>query len=119
MREDSRVQARWLVTAAFLLFVISLVPSLGLQPLSGILPLASPLSTGPQLDLAAMALTPLDLDDIGLTGFGQQTSALLDLEEQVAQYELTGAAMPNPESDAAEVRAALTAAGFQRRYQRQ
>ena len=58
---------------------------------------------GRALDLAAMALTPLDLDDIGLTGFGQQTSAFLTLEEQ-AEHLRAG-----PRSDSAAVRAALAA----------
>ena len=40
---------------------------------------ASPSPGTRTLDLAAMALTPVDLDDIGLTGFGQQTSMFLDL----------------------------------------
>jgi len=66
-----------------------------------------------------MALTPLDLDDIGLTGFGQQSSAFLDLEDQVKHYARPSAAMPILDSDANEIRAALSAAGFERRYQRQ
>src|SRR5918995_1226333 len=119
MRKQPHMHARWSVTAALVLFVLSLAPGLapGLQ--SRIVPLASPVSSAPPLDLAAMALTPLDLDDIGLTGFGQQTSAFLGLKEQAEQYALTGAAMPSFESDADEVRAALSAAGFQRRYPRQ
>src|SRR5918995_5123350 len=119
MRKQPHMHARWSVTAALVLFVLSLGPGLapGLQ--SPIVPVASPVSSAPALDLAAMALTPLDLDDIGLTGFGQQPSAFLDLEEQAEHYALAGAAMPGLESDADEVRAALSAAGFQRRYQRQ
>jgi arylsulfatase A-like enzyme len=119
MRKHPHVHARWSVTAVLVLLVLSLAPGLapGLQSL--IVPLASPVSSAPPLDLAAMALTPLDLDDIGLTGFGQQSSAFLDLEEQAEQYALAGAAMPGLASDTDEVRAALSAAGFQRRYQRQ
>src|ERR671911_1889366 len=119
MRKQPHMHARWSVTAALVLFVLSLGPGLapGLQ--SPIVPVASPVSSAPALDLAAMALTPLDLDDIGLTGFGQQPSAFLDLEEQAEHYALAGAALPGLASDADEVRAALSAAGFQRRYQRQ
>src|SRR5215211_8187386 len=111
MRKHSHALARWSVIAAWVLFVTSLAPALALGPQSRISPLASPVSSTPTLDLAAMALTPLDLDDIGLTGFGQQSSAFLDLEEQVGRYAPTGAAVPTRDSDAAEVRAALTAAG--------
>ena len=62
-----------------------------------------------------MALTPIDLDDVGLTGFGQQTSEFLSLEEQVEQL----AAAPSLGKDAEAIRAGLSGAGFQRRYQRQ
>ena len=75
MRKQLYVLARWSVPAAFVLFVVSLVSGLTLGPHARILPLASLVSSAPPLDLAAMALTPLDLDDIGLTDFGQQTSA--------------------------------------------
>src|SRR5215208_5959221 len=119
MRKYPHGHARWSVTAALVLFVLSLAPGLALGPNSRTVPPASPVSSAPPLDLAAMALTPLDLDDIGLTGFGQQTSAFLGLEQQAEQYALTGAATPGLASDADQVRAALIAAGFQRRYQRQ
>ncbi len=62
-----------------------------------------------------MALTPIDLDDVGLTGFGQQTSEFLTLEEQVEQL----VAAPSLGKDAEAIRAGLSGAGFQRRYQRQ
>jgi hypothetical protein len=64
-----------------------------------------------------MALTPVDLDAIGLTGFGQQTSAFLDLEEQAEQLAL--AKTVDPDVDEEAVVSGLAAAGFQRRYQRQ
>src|SRR5215210_4235262 len=119
MRRHPDVHARWSVTAAFVLVVLSLAPGLALGSYSRTVPLASPASPAPPLDLAAMALTSHDLDGIGLTGFGQQTSAFLDLEQQAEQYALTSTATPSLESDADEVRATLSAAGFQRRYQRQ
>jgi arylsulfatase A-like enzyme len=119
MRKHPHAHARWSVAAAFVLLVTSLVPGLALGALSRISPLATPGPVAATLDLAAMTLTPLDLDDIGLTGFGQQTSAFLDLEEQVEQYALAGTATPALNSDESEIRAALSAAGFQRRYQRQ
>src|SRR5918998_2401346 len=119
MRKHSHKHARWSVTAAVVLLVVSMVPGLALGAHSRNSPLASPVSSAPTLDLAAMALNPLDLDDVGLTGFGQQTSAFLDLEDQVEHYLLTTAVMPRPDRDADQVRAALSAAGFERRYQRQ
>ena len=66
-----------------------------------------------------MALTPVDLDDIGLTGFGQQTSAFLDLEEQAEQVAHAGAVDPGMDEERAAVVSGLAAAGFQQRYQRQ
>ena len=90
------VHARWSVSAALLLLVASLAPGLALGVSSRTSPLASPMASPAPvirtLDLAAMALTPIDLDDVGLTGFGQQTSEFLTLEEQVEQL----AAAPEP-----------------------
>src|SRR5215212_1206913 len=102
MRKQSHLPARWSMTAALVLLVASLAPGLALGAYSRISPLASPGPVAPALDLAAMALTPFDLEGVGLTGFGQQTSAFLDLEEQAEQYALTGAATPSPDSDADE-----------------
>src|SRR5215217_8501178 len=117
MGKHSHMHARWSVTAALLLLVTSLAPGLALAAHSRISPLASPSPVARTLDLVAMALTPVDLDDIGLTGFGQQTSAFLDLEEQAEQVARAGAVDPGMDADALGSR--LAAAGFQRRYQRQ
>ncbi len=118
MGKHSHMHARWSVTAALLLLVTSLAPGLALAAHSRISPLASPSPVARTLDLAAMALTPVDLDDIGLTGFGQQTSAFLDLEEQAEQLARAGAVDPGMDEERAVV-SGLAAAGFQRRYQRQ
>src|SRR5688572_33219794 len=101
--------------AAIVLLVASLAPGLALGASSRISPLASPVPVAKPLDLAAMALTPLDLEDVGLTGFGQQSSAFLDLDEQVEQRELEPARTEavGPDIDADQLRAALSAAGFQ------
>src|SRR5215210_3175457 len=115
MGKHPHVPARWLVTAALLLLVTGLAPGLALAAPSRISPLASPSPVARTLDLAAMALTPSDLDDLGLPGFGQQTSAFLTLEEQAEQ--LASAANLGMDADALGSR--LAAAGFQRRYQRQ
>src|SRR5215211_6000312 len=119
MRKYPHGHARWSVTAALVLFVLSLAPGLALGPTSRTVPLASPVSSAPPLDLAAMALTPVDLDAIGLTGFGQQTSAFLDLEEQAEQFTRARAIAPSMDEDLAVAVSGLAAAGFQRRYQRQ
>src|SRR5215218_7123065 len=103
--------------AALVLLMASLAPGLALAAHSRISPVASPSPVTPTLDLAAMALTPVDLDTIGLTGFGQQTSAFLDLEEQAEQLAL--AKTVDPDMDEEAVVSGLAAAGFQRRYQRQ
>src|SRR5215218_6790636 len=119
MGMHSHMHARWSVTAALLLLVVSLAPGLALAAHLRTSPLASPMASSAPvvrtLDLAAMALTPFDLDDVGLTGFGQQTSEFLTLEEQVEQL----AAAPSLDKDAEAIRAGLSVAGFQRRYQRQ
>src|SRR5215207_510123 len=117
MGKHPHVPARWSVTAALLLLVTSLAPGLALAAHSRISPLASPSPVARTLDLAAMALTPVDLDDVGLTGFGQQTSAFLDLEEQAEQVARAGAVDPGMDADALGSR--LAATGFPRRYQRQ
>jgi N-acetylglucosamine-6-sulfatase len=115
MGMHSYMHARWSVTAALLLLVVSLAPGLALAGQSRTSSLASPSPVAGTLDLAAMALTPVDLDDIGLTGFGQQTSAFLTLEEQAEQLASTA----NLGMDADALGSRLAAAGFQRRYQRQ
>src|SRR5215207_8313744 len=115
MRKHSHMHARWSVTVALLLLVVSLAPGLALVGQSRTSSLASPSPVAWTLDLAAMALTPVDLDDIGLTAFGQQTSEFLTLEEQVEQL----AVAPSLDKDAEAIRAGLSGAGFQRRYQRQ
>src|SRR5215212_10115275 len=110
-RQHRGVHARWSTAVSLLLLVASLAPGLALgasQP-------ATPVPVAASLDLAAMALTPIDLDDLGLPGFGQQTSAFLTLDEQVEQ--VVDAASLN--LDAETINAGLAAAGFQRRYQRQ
>ncbi|MCD6033662.1 MAG: hypothetical protein K0S78_5848, partial [Thermomicrobiales bacterium] len=109
----------WPTIASLLLLVASLVSGPALSASSRIAPLASPGPAADPLDLAAMTLTPRDLDGIGLTGFGQQSSAFLDLEEQVAQRARADAEATSLDVDADEIRATLIAAGFQRRYQRQ
>src|SRR5215212_1387428 len=119
MGKHSHMHARWSVTAALLLLVTSLVPGLALAAHSRTSPLASPSPVARTLDLAAMALTPVDLDDIGLTGFGQQMSAFLDLEEQAEQVAHAGAVDPGTDEELAAVESGLAAAGFQQRYQRQ
>ena len=119
MGKHSHMHARWSVTAALLLLVTSLAPGLALAAHSRISPLASPSPVARTLDLAAMALTPVDLDDIGLTGFGQQMSAFLDLEEQAEQLTLARAVDPGTDEERAAVVSGLAAAGFQQRYQRQ
>src|SRR5215208_537547 len=119
MGKHSHLHARWSVTAALLLLVTSLAPGLALAAHSRISPLASPSPVARTLDLVAMALTPVDLDDIGLTGFGQQTSAFLDLEEQAEQVAHAGAIDPGMDEERAAVVSGLAAAGFQQRYQRQ
>ncbi|MBW3633162.1 MAG: sulfatase [Chloroflexi bacterium] len=105
--------------AVLVLLLASFAQSMTLGASSRISPLASPMASpvpvARALDLAAMALTPSDLDDLGLTGFGQQTSAFLTLEEQVEQ--LATAASLGMDADA--IGSGLAAAGFQRRYQRQ
>ncbi len=104
---------------ALLLLVVSLAQSLAVGAGSRILPVASPIASpvpgAPALDLAAMALTPSDLDELGLPGFGQQTSAFLTLEEQAEQL-ATSASLG---IDADAIGSGLAEAGFQRRYQRQ
>lgn len=67
------------------------------------------------LDLAAMSLSPPDLDALGMTGFGIRTSALLSLDEQAAQ----AARNANLGLTAGVVQQRLEEAGFVRRYQRQ
>jgi hypothetical protein len=113
------VHARWSLSAALLLLVASLAPGLAFGDSSRTSPLTSPMASSAPVvrtvDLAAMALTPFDLDDVGLTGFGQQTSEFLTLEEQVEQL----VAAPSLGKDAEAIRAGLSGAGFQRRYQRQ
>jgi hypothetical protein len=52
--------------AALVLLLASLLPSLTLGANSRIAPLASPVPFAETLDLAAMVLTPIDLDELGL-----------------------------------------------------
>ena len=117
MGKHPHVRARWSVWPAFLLLVIGLTAGLALGTHSRNPMPASPSPGTRTLDLAAMALTPVDLDDIGLTGFGQQTSMFLDLREQAEQ--LADAGVVGPGMDTEAVVSGLNAAGFQRRYQRQ
>src|SRR5215203_5007615 len=114
-KKHRRVRAHWSTAVALLLLVASLAPSLASGASSRISPLASPVPVAATLDLAAMALTPIDLDELGLPGFGQQTSAFLTLEEQVEEL----ATAANLGLDAEVIGAGLAAAGFQHRYQRQ
>src|SRR5918998_6089961 len=97
MGKHPHVPARWSVTAALLLLVVGLTGSLALGAYSRNSTSASPSPVTGTRDLAAMALTPVDLDDIGLTGFGQQTSAFLDPREQAEQ--LAHAAVVGPGMD--------------------
>ena len=110
MGKHLHMHARWSVTAALLLLVVSLGTGLALAGQSRTSALASPSPVARTLDLAAMALAPFDLDDVGLTGFGQQTSEFLTLEEQVEQM----AAAPSLDKDAEAIRrSGLSVAGFQ------
>ena len=113
------LQRHWSAAAVLLLLLAGLAPGLALGTNSRVSPPASPMASpapiAHTLDLAAMTLTPLDLDELGLPGFGQQTSAFLSLEEQV-EDPATAASLG---VDADAVRSGLTTAGFQRRYGRQ
>src|SRR3712207_5843100 len=108
-------QSRWSWALALLLLLAGLAPGLARGAGSTISPHASANPVTPGLDLAAMALTPIDLDDLGLPGFGQQTSAFLTLQEQADQLATTGSLGIDVEA----VRSGLTTVGFQRRYGRQ
>lgn len=66
------------------------------------------------LDLAAMSLSPADLDALGMSGFGIRTSAMLSLDEQAAQAARNENLGLTPDA----LRPLLEDAGFERRYQR-
>ena len=108
---STQIPKHWSTTVSLLLLLASLLPTLTLAAT----PLASPVPVAETLDPAAIALTPIDLDELGLPGFGQQTSAFLTLEQQVEELSTP----PSLGMDAESLRASLTTAEFQRRYERQ
>ena len=94
--------------------VLLVLLSTGLGPgvLRGVGLPASPVTSPVEaLDLAAMALNPVDLDAEGLSGFGQRSSALLASGEQAEHF------VPGLGQDSAAVRAAIAAPSLVRRYE--
>jgi hypothetical protein len=109
---------RCLASVAVLLVVLA---ALDLRPGSGLaqegLPAATPLGPSPavvrELDLAAMALLPPDLEALGISGYGVDVGSLLTLDEQAERV------APDLGQNSTEVASGLDAAGFRRRYELQ
>jgi hypothetical protein len=92
-----RAMFRFAVVSAFLLLV----------PVQA---LAQPL-TGEEMDLAAMTLTPRDLDGVGLSGFGMSRGSHRDLETEVRIQTFEESA-----DETASLRAKYEANDFRYRY---
>lgn len=73
--------------------------------------LGSPRPVVMELDLAAMALLPSDLDALAISGYGVQVGSTLTVDEQAERV------VPDIGQDPSEVVAALDAAGVRRRYE--
>ena len=90
-----------------IVFLLSLLLPAAMATAQDATPAASP-TAGQPLDLAAMALTP---DDVDIPGLGSWSSQALTLDQEVAsraEYD---------QKDPAVVRESLVAAGWQRQYQ--
>lgn len=105
----ARGRAKWF-------FPLAVVATLLLGLVSSSFGIASAQDTGtpspqvPDVDLPAMILTPIDLADLGLTGFGVQSSTFVPLRNVVnGTARRTGA-------EAEAVRSTLESAGWQRQY---